>query len=116
MVSNLVTPPDIINNGLHSVLLVDPDKEDLDATIKFCQYSEQAFNVYVYTPNMDNLDWLTKVVQSSDANIVNTRSEDYKNLWLLDNTYYYGPRIFIENPRRLIDPIHYFAKELQSTK
>lgn len=116
MDSNLVTPPDIVNNGLHSVLLVDPDQSDLDATIKFCQYSEQAFNIYVYTPNMDNTKWLTEAVDACHACIINTRSDDYRNLWLLDNTYYYGPRILLENPRRLRDPIHYFAEQLESAK
>jgi hypothetical protein len=114
--SNLVTPPDIIKNGLHSVTLVDPEQNELDTIIKFCQHSDKAYNIYVYTPIMNNLDWLAKSVNTSDAIIVNTRSDDYKDLWLLDKTYYYGPKILVENKKRLDDPIHYFAQQLEYDK
>lgn len=110
MDSNLVTPPDIVQNELHSIVLVDPEQDEVDTIIRFCQYSDQAYNIYVYTPNMNNLDWLARAVNSSEAAIVNTRSDDYRDYWLLEKTYYYGPKILIENPRKLSDPIHYFAK------
>jgi hypothetical protein len=116
MDSNLVTPPDVVKNNLHSVTLVDPEKHDVDAVIKFCQYSDRAFNVYVYTPNMDNLDWLKSAVGASDAVIVNSRTENYKDLCLLSKTYYYGPKIYLENQNKLDDPLHYFAQQLESAK
>ena len=109
MVSNLITPPDVLDNQLHSVLLVDPEQTELDIIIKFCQYSEQAFNVYVYTPNMDATQWLNRVAEISDAVIVNARSNDYKNLCLLDKTYYYGNRHYVENAKKITEPLHYFA-------
>jgi hypothetical protein len=111
MLSNLVTPPDIVENHLHSVLLVDPDQTDLDAVIKLCQYSDQTFNVYVYTPNMNNPDWLDQAAQASDAVIVNSQSDSYRPLCLLDKTYYYGDRVYLENPRKIADPLHYFAAQ-----
>lgn len=110
MDSNLITPPDIVNNGLHSVTLIDPDQLEVDAIIRFCQHSDQAYNIYVYTPNMSNLDWLQKAVDASNVLIINARSDDYRNFWMLDKTYYYGSRVIMENPRKLLDPIHYFAK------
>ncbi len=113
MVSNLVTPPDIVDNDLYSVTLVDPEQHDLDAVIKFCQYADQAFNVYVYTPNMGNLDWLNQAVAASDTIIVNSRSDSYKELCLLDKTYYYGNKLFLENPRKIIDPLYYFASKIK---
>lgn len=116
MDSNLVTPPDIVNNGLHSVIFVDPDHADVDAIVRFCQWSEQAYNIYVYTPNMENLSWLEDAVQACDAVIVNARSSDYNHICLLDKSYYYGPRLYVENSRKLNDPIHYFAKQLESAK
>lgn len=111
MDSNLVTPPDVVNNGLHSVLLVDPDKTDLDAVVQFCQYSNKSFNVYVYTPNMDNSKWLQQAVDACDTLIVNSRLEDFKNLCLLDKTYYYGEKIYLENSKKITDPLHYFATQ-----
>jgi hypothetical protein len=116
MVSNLVTPPDIVNNGTHSVLLVDPEQDELDAVIKFCQYSKKTFNVYVYTPNMDNMEWLYQAVASSDAVIVNIRTLDYKDFCRLDKTYYYGDQALFGNEKKLLDPLHYFAAHADFNK
>lgn len=116
MVSNLVTPPDIVSNDLHSVLLVDPEQADLDAVIRFCQYSDSVFNVYVYTPNMDNLEWLNQAVDTSDAVIVNTRTLDYKDICRLDKTYYYGDTVLLGNQKKLLDPLHYFAAQANLNK
>ena len=116
MVSNLITPPDVIDNGLHSVLIVDPVSADVDAVIKFCQYSQQAFNVYVYTPNMNNPDWLSKAANISDAIVVNSNSNEHKSLCLLDKTYYYGDQLYLENPRKIPDPLHYFATQVNLNK
>ena len=116
MVSNLITPPDIVSNDLHSVLLVDPEQPDLDAVIRFCQYADLAFNVYVYTPNMDNADWLNQTVDSSHAVIVNTRTLAYKDICSLEKTYYYGDTVLLGNQRKLSDPVHYFAIQVNSNK
>ncbi len=116
MVSNLVTPPDILTNHSHSVLLVDPDQSDLDAVIRFCQHTDDVFNVYVYTPNMDNLDWLDQAAQACDTVIVNSQTDSYRQLCLLDKTYYYGNRLYLENPRKILDPLHYFASQVKIDK
>lgn len=108
MHSNLVTPPDVVNNGLHSVLLVDPEQADVDAVVRFCQYSDKAFNVYVYTPNMDNHDWLNQAVDVSDAIIVNSRTLDYKEICRLEKTFYYGDTVLIGNQKKIVDPVQYF--------
>jgi hypothetical protein len=116
MVSNLVTPPDIVDNQLRSVLLVDPSQTDLDAVIKFCQYATEIYNVYVYTPNMNDLTWLSRAVDASDAVIVDSSSDTYKELCLLDKTYYYGDKLYLENPRKITDPLHYFAAQIDLNK
>ena len=116
MDSNLITPPDIVRNGLHSVTIVDPEQPDVDAIVRFCQHSQTAYNVYVYTPNMDNRKWLSDAVNASDAVIINTRTDDYQDLCLLAKTYYYGQKIFLENQRKLDDPLHYFAAQDESAK
>lgn len=111
MDSNLVTPPDIVSNNFTSVLLVDPEQTDLDAVIRFCQYADQVYNVYAYTPNMDDSTWLQQAVDACDTVIVNSRLDEFKHLCLLDKTYYYGDRMYLENPRKIADPLHYFATQ-----
>lgn len=105
-----------MNNGFHSVTLIDPEQSDVDAVIKFCQYCEKTFNVYVYTPNMNNNEWLSRAVEVSDAIIVNTRTENYKSFCLLEKTHYYGPKLYMENSRKLSDPLHYFATYIYKDK
>jgi hypothetical protein len=95
---------------------VDPEQSELDTVIKFCQYVERAFNVYVYTSNMENLYWLDQAVAASDAVIVNSKSNNYKELYLLDKTYYYGDQFYLENPRKISDPLHFFATQVNSDK
>lgn len=116
MDSNLITPPDILDNGLHSVTVVDPEQADVDAIVRFCQHSTIAYNVYVYIPNMEDMSWLAQAVNASDAIIVNTRTDDYQDLCLLDKAYYYGPKNFVENQKKLADPLHYFAAQTESAK
>ena len=116
MDSNLITPPDIVKNGLYSVTLVDPEQQDVDAVIQFCQHSTMPFNVYVYTPNMENTEWLDQAVDASHAIIVNSRTNDYNQYCLLSKSYYYGPQVYVENPRKLVDPLHYFVTQLESAK
>jgi hypothetical protein len=116
MHSNLVTPPDIVTDNSLSVLLVDTDQSDLDAVVRFCQYADQVYNVYVYTPNMDNITWLQQAVDACDTVIVNSRLDEFKHLCLLDKTYYYGDRLYLENPRKISDPLHFFAAQVNSNK
>lgn len=116
MPSNLITPTDILKNDLHSVTLVDPEQHDVDAVIAFCQNSDLEFNVYVYTPNMDNLEWLNRAVEASDAVIVNSRTDNYNKLCLLKKTYYYGDKNYLENRNKIADPVRYFVSRLNSTK
>ena len=116
MVSNLVTPPDIVANELHSVLLVNPAQTDLDTVIRFCQHANRAFNVYVYTPNMDNQDWLNRAATACDTIIVNSDLDGYQELCLLDKTYYYGQKFYVENQRKIADPLHYFAAQTNTDK
>lgn len=116
MVSNLVTPPDLLDNESHSVLLVDPEQADLDAVIRFCQHTDQTFDVYVYTPNMNNRAWLDQAATVCDAIVVNSRSDNYKELCLLDKTYYYGDRIYLENNQKIHDPLQYFALKIKVDK
>jgi hypothetical protein len=116
MDSNLITPPDILQNGLHSVTIVDPEQTDVDAVIRFCQFSDTAFNVYVYTPNMGNNQWLHKAINASDAVVVNTQTDKYADICLLDKTYYYGPKNYVDNQKKIDDPLHYFAAKYYADK
>jgi hypothetical protein len=65
---------------------------------------------------MSDFTWLAQAVNASNAVIINTRTDDYKDLCLLEKTYYYGPKNFIENQRKIADPLHYFAAQINLDK
>lgn len=111
MLSNLITPPDLISNDLHSVLLIHPEKEELDLVIKFCQYSANAFNVYVYTCNMNNMIWVKDAIYRSNSIIINSQLywNEFKEVCPIEKTYYYGSQTFLENNKKLLDPLEYFT-------
>jgi hypothetical protein len=98
------------------VTLIDPEQDEVDAVVRFCQFSDRAFNVYVYTPNMDDVTWLSAAVNASNAIIINTRTDAYQDLCLQSKTYYYGPKIYLENQNKLDDPLHYFAAQVDADK
>jgi hypothetical protein len=65
---------------------------------------------------MDNLEWLNRAVDISDAVIVNTRTLDYKDICWLDKTYYYGDAVVLGNHKKLSDPLHYFTAQANLNK
>jgi hypothetical protein len=112
MHSNFITPPDTTNEAKHTVLLVDPVWSDIQAVAMICKTIGTDFNVYVYDASMNNIDWLTQVAESSAAIIVNTEATTCSpikdRLIDLPRTYYYGPKNFLSNTKRIANPQEYF--------
>lgn len=62
MHSNFITPPDYVE----TVLVVDATEVEIRACGDACQLSGRPFNVYFYNGNMNNLDWLSRIVRIAD--------------------------------------------------
>lgn len=116
MHSNLVTPPDFVDDKLHTVTVVNASKLEVEALARMCEHTDEFYNIYLYRSDMEDAEWLQKAVDISDAVIVNTDINDHKNLCALDKTYYYGSQLFLENPKKIVEPLHYFAARVKSTK
>lgn len=112
--SNIITPPDIIDDGSHTVVLVDPSQPEVEAVALYCSGVDVVFNVYVYLSNMNDVEWLTKVISKADAIIINTvpnKLSKFKDkVAIYPNAYYYGPKRFLMNPKQIKNPIEYFAE------
>ena len=112
--SNIITPPDFIETGAEAVVLIDPDWGEIEDVAFYLKSSPKTYNVYVYRFEMDDLNWLHKVVSKSTVVIVNTvnnESSGIKDKLALSSTaYYYGPKNFLMNQNRLEKPIDYFVK------
>jgi hypothetical protein len=63
MISNFVTPPDIIE----TILIIDALKEQVEACAETCRNSEKAYTVYFYQADMKDYNWLTRVVDRADV-------------------------------------------------
>lgn len=61
---------------------------------------------------MNNKDWLDKVTLIAENILINSdfdqNDSNYDNLILLDKTYYYGGKSYLENYRKLNEPMEYF--------
>ena len=109
--SNFVTPPDLVSEFKHTVLLVDLPSSDVEQIGLHCKQSSQCYNVYLYNTPMEFLDWMVAAGDRADAIIVNMEIEiEYKNKLLeLENCYYYGSQNLHQNPRLLNNPLEYFV-------
>lgn len=112
MHSNFVTPPDLIQKSNHTVLLVDPVWQDIQAVAMLCKTIGTDFNVYIYDDGMNDIKWLHTVANIADTIIVNTEPSSCSSEKdrLVDNTktHYYGPKNFLSNKKRLANPQEYF--------
>jgi hypothetical protein len=114
MHSNFITPPDFVNEPLHTVLLIDPTWQELESIAVLCKTSGTDFNVYVYDDTMNDIDWLLSAAQQADTIIVNTTptacSPTKDRLIDLPRTYYYGPKNFLSNQKQIAHPQDYFIE------
>lgn len=63
MYSNFITPPDFIQ----TVLVIDASATEIQQLTEFLYSAEQPYNIYMYSKEMDNLDWLTEAVLRADT-------------------------------------------------
>jgi hypothetical protein len=63
MHSNFITPPDIID----TILIVDATKEEIETCAEKCKLVDRPYNVYFYHIDMQDYNWLTRVVDRCDV-------------------------------------------------
>jgi hypothetical protein len=118
--SNFVTPPDFVRNRHHTVLLVDVDSFTVQQLALWCKTSQNAYNVYLYECTMTEPDWFKKVVERADAIIINSdisNLSEIKDQLALDNrAWYYGSRVYDNQPRQISIPLDYFLQYEQTGK
>ncbi len=113
MYSNFITPPDsLIEDERHTILIVDSDWPEIEDVAMFCKTSKKFYNVHVYRADMDNEIWLVEQAEKSEFVIVNTAdsaaSKIKDRLVEQPNTFYYGPKNFLANTKKIAAPIDFF--------
>lgn len=113
--SNIITPPDFIDSNAHTVLLIDPSQIEVEAIALYCSGTDEAFNIYVYLSQMNDTEWLSTAMQKSSAIIVNTTesgiSKVKDKIATMAKSYYYGPKNFLVNSKRVNSPLEYFTSQ-----
>lgn len=109
MYSNFITPPDFVEDKKHTVTVVDASTEEVEVLGRMAQISDEDFNVYLYKNDMNDLSWLQRAIELSDAVIVNTNVLDNANLCTSNQFYYYGEQSLLSPAHRITSPLDYFV-------
>lgn len=95
MHSNFITPPDFVE----TVLIVDATQDQIQALGAILKGHERPYNVYLYSSDMNELDWLTEAV-----NRANTVLQAEGSTVPLLSKKLFGPNQILKTPA------HYFTK------
>jgi hypothetical protein len=95
MYSNFITPPDLV----HSILIIDANKEQIEACARYCADCASAYNIYLYNAEMNDLNWLAQVVDQVSATLMHEDSA----VPILNYVKFGASQI-------LKEPVDYFAK------
>jgi len=118
MYSNFITPPDFIENDLHTILLIDPTEMEVQDTALICKNVGTDFNVYIYLEQYKDFEWLERAFNLSEAVIINTTSNELSKvkdqMVSHHKASYYGPKNFFGNNRRLT-PMEYLINYVRES-
>lgn len=98
MHSNFITPPDYVE----SILIVDASQAQIQAVAEHCKTANTTYNVYLYSSDMNNTEWLSAVASRADV-ILKSRGT---NIDTVSSRFpiWFGP------DEKLTNPVDYFNK------
>jgi hypothetical protein len=70
MYSNFITPPDFVDDNLHTVTVINASTEEIASLARMCQTNDEMFNVYLYHNGMKNTAWLQEAIDRSETVII----------------------------------------------
>ena len=119
--TNFITPPDILADKTHSVLLIDVLDFDVEELMTWTETADESYNIYLYNESMNNTEWLFTVAKQVDAVIVNLLptkiSELKKYIVNMEKSYHYGNNNnFAPSAISQCLPIEYFKRYEESIK
>lgn len=120
MTTNIISPPDFVDDELHTILLVDTTYDDLATLAHLCSVHAESFNIYWYPAGANNLDWMNAVAHRADVILVNTEPNEFSfikdRMAVLDKAYHYGPKNFLNNNRKYNTVLDYFIQRANERK
>ena len=113
--SNIVTPPDFVEENETSVLLVDVQWTDVEDVALWCKTAPKSYDIYIYQDIMLDPEWLIQSVNRVKVVIMNMEtsaiSDIKKDLLRTPKVHYYGIDKFLSNPQHLGKPLDWFIND-----
>lgn len=73
--SRFITYPSKVNKSAnHTVVLIDPDIEDIERVGLFCKTSIKDYDIYLYNGESSDLEWLYSLDDLADKLLINDAS------------------------------------------
>lgn len=109
-----------MGDNQHTILLIDVDPVDVETLAHLCANHDEPFNVYLFKEGFEDTKWVGEVAYKADTIIVNTIENSItpiKDQYIgLQKTYYYGPKNFLNNERKLSNVYEYFVNRAHDRK
>lgn len=114
MYSNFITPPDFVDDDLHTVTVVNATTDEVELLANMCKVSDITYNIYLYNTDMDDMAWLNDSINKSAAVIVSQVPAQLDFLYKLENTYYYGDATYLTPAVKVNSVLDYFGLHSQA--
>lgn len=116
MHSNLITPPDTVDDDLYTITLINATVDDVELITHICESTAECYNIYLYSDNMDNLSWLDQALSKSNEIIINCDVLGHDNLYKDSRTCYYGNKILLAPAKKIDSLMQFFLHRNQLSK
>ena len=118
--SNFVTAPDTVTEPYHTVTLIDIDSVTVQMLATYCKMSKECYNVYLYSSDTGDTEWLQQVIAMSHAVILDTGFSLTNNikaeLLQKSTTYYLSPTNMDVPAHRIGSVAEYFITRERNIK
>lgn len=75
-VSRFITPPDVLDDhSNYTVLIVDASEQEVENLSYFCQTGKYHYDIYFYSTDSDDAQWIDRVLPKVDAALVHQSSQ-----------------------------------------
>lgn len=109
MFSNIITPPDIIDNDLHTITVINCDEKDIELLYHACKYLDRSINVYLYRSAMEDMAWVNDAIDRSNHIVVNDIDTKFSELLMKENVFYYGTKNYVSPAVKINGILDYFT-------
>lgn len=101
--SRFITCPSIEPKNAHAILIIDSSDKDLEQITQFCSITPEVYDIYLYSADTSELQWLNHVVSIVDDVLI----RDTSTVTMSDSVgaFIFGPDRTYETPLQFLNQI-----------